>query len=152
MLKILIITIFLGHQQDSIFLILLAGKSLSFTDLTNQTGHSEIKSFYLDKEKNLWIGTGGNGLFVRNNTGSVRRFYRSGDSGADDIKDIEMDNKNIWLATTNGVIVLDKKGNTIKKFDINNGLPHNSINKIFLTSEGVAYIGTESDKLYKIDP
>ncbi len=62
-----------------------------------------------------------------------------------------MDNRNIWLATTNGVIVLDKEGNIMKKFDINNGLPHNSINKILLTKEGAAYIGTESDKLYKID-
>jgi serine phosphatase RsbU (regulator of sigma subunit)/streptogramin lyase len=129
----------------------VAGKSLSFTDLTSHLGHAEIKSFYLDNDKNLWIGTGGNGLFVRNNTGSVRQFYRSGDSGADDIKDIEMDNKNVWLATTNGVIVLDKKGNIEKKFDINNGLPHNSINKILLTGKGVTYIGTESDKLYKID-
>ena len=38
-----------------------------------------------------------------------------------------------------------------KRFDINNGLPHNSINKIFIASEGNAYIGTESDRLYKID-
>lgn len=129
-----------------------AGKSLSFSDLTSQIGHSEIKSFYLDQAKNLWIGTGGKGLYVRNSRGFVKRFYSSGDYGADDIKDIEMDNRNIWLATTNGVIVLDKEGNIRKKFDINNGLPHNSINKIFLTTEGVAYIGTESDKLYTIDP
>jgi ligand-binding sensor domain-containing protein/serine phosphatase RsbU (regulator of sigma subunit) len=129
----------------------ISGKSLSFTDLTKQIGQNEIKSFYLDDEKNLWIGTGGDGLFVRNVAGSVKRFYRSGDSGADDIKDIELDSKNIWLATTNGVIVLDKKGNAEKKFDINNGLPHNSINKILLTREGMACIGTESDRLYKID-
>jgi ligand-binding sensor domain-containing protein/serine phosphatase RsbU (regulator of sigma subunit) len=130
----------------------VTGKSLSFSDLTRYIGNTEIKSFYLDQEKNLWIGTGGNGLFVRNNNGSVRKFYRSGDSGADDIKCIEMDSKNIWLATTNGVIVLNKSGQPQKKFDINNGLPHNSINKIFLTHDGTAYIGTESDKLYKIDP
>jgi ligand-binding sensor domain-containing protein/serine phosphatase RsbU (regulator of sigma subunit) len=129
----------------------VAGKSISFTDLSNKTGGAEIKSFYLDSEKNLWIGTSGKGLFVRNKSGSVRQFYRSGDSGADDIKDIEMNTSNIWLATTNGVIVLDKNGNTEKKFDINNGLPHNSINKICLTNEGLSYIGTESDRLYKID-
>jgi ligand-binding sensor domain-containing protein/serine phosphatase RsbU (regulator of sigma subunit) len=129
----------------------VTGKSLSFTDLTGHTGRSEIKSFYLDNENSLWIGTGGNGLFVRNNAGSVRQVYRSGDSGADDIKDIEMDNTYIWLATTNGVIVLDKKGKIVKKIDISNGLPHNSINKILLTSDGLAYIGTESDKLFKID-
>lgn len=129
-----------------------SGKSLSFTDLKSQVGNSEIKSYFLDKEKNLWIGTGGGGLFVRNKAGSVKRFYRSGDSGADDIKDIKMDDNHIWLATTNGVIVLAKKGKTEKTFDINNGLPHNSINKIFISKSGDAYIGTESEKLYRIDP
>jgi len=129
----------------------VTGKSVSFTDLTKQIGRAEIKSYSLDDENNLWIGTSGNGLFVRNKNGQVKRFYKSGDTGSDDIKDIEMDKNYIWLATTNGVIVLDKGGNTIKKFDINNGLPHNSINKIFLATGGVAYIGTETDKLYKID-
>jgi serine phosphatase RsbU (regulator of sigma subunit)/ligand-binding sensor domain-containing protein len=129
-----------------------SGKSLSFTDLTKQIGGAEIKSFYMDEAKNLWIGTGGSGLFVRNKSGSVRRVYRSGDSGADDIKDIEMNKSNIWLATTNGVVVLDQDGKIKKALNINNGLPHNSINKILLTNTGDAYIGTESDKLYKIDP
>ena len=128
-----------------------SGKSLKFTDLTTKIDRAEIKSFYLDSEKNLWIGTGGKGLFLRTNSGLIKLFYRSGDTGEDDIKDIEMDARNIWLATTNGVIVLDKKGILQKKFDINNGLPHNSINKILLTPDGLSYIGTESDKLYKID-
>jgi ligand-binding sensor domain-containing protein/serine phosphatase RsbU (regulator of sigma subunit) len=128
----------------------VTGKSVSFTDLSNQVGHFEIKSYHLDNENNLFIGTGGNGLYVRNKGGSIRKFYKSGDSGSDDIKDIETDGKNIWLATTNGVLVLDKSGNLLKKYDINNGLPHNSINKILLTTKGEAYIGTESDKLYKI--
>jgi serine phosphatase RsbU (regulator of sigma subunit)/ligand-binding sensor domain-containing protein len=131
---------------------LTSGKSLSFTDLGKQIGGAEIKSFYLDETKNLWIGTGGSGLFVRNKSGVVRRVYRSGDSGSDDIKDIEMDKNNIWLATTNGVVVLDQDGKIKKTLNINNGLPHNSINKIFLAKAGDAYIGTESDKLYKIDP
>lgn len=128
----------------------VTGKSLSFINLSNQVGQAEIKSFFLDNEKNLYIGTGGNGLYVRNKSGSVKKFYRSGDSGSDDIKDIESDGRNIWLATTNGVLVLDRSGNLLKKYDINNGLPHNSINKILLTAKGEAFIGTESDKLFKI--
>ncbi|MCX6325801.1 MAG: SpoIIE family protein phosphatase [Bacteroidia bacterium] len=128
------------------------GKSVSFTDLISRVGRTEITSYYLDREKNLWIGTGGNGLFVRNSSGSVKLFHKSGDSGADFIKDIEMDNQNIWLATTNGVIVLERRsGREKKRFDISNGLPHNSINTIFLARDGNAYIGTESDRLYKID-
>lgn len=131
----------------------VAGKSVSFTSLTSKVGGTQILSYYLDKEKNLWIGTDGNGLFVRNGSGTVKLFHKTGDSGADKINDIEMDDRNIWLATTNGVIVLDKriKSDKGKKFDINSGLPHNSINKILLASNGKAYIGTESDRLYMID-
>jgi serine phosphatase RsbU (regulator of sigma subunit)/ligand-binding sensor domain-containing protein len=126
------------------------GKSISFTSLAGLVGSAEIKSYFLDDDKNLWIGTAGNGLYLRSNSGSVRRFYRSGDTGLDDIKDIEIDSKNIWLATTNGVVVLDRAGNTKEKFDINNSLPHNFINKLLITN-GDAYVGTESDKLYRID-
>ncbi len=129
------------------------GKSLSFTSLASQVGKVLISSYYLDKEKNLWIGTEGNGLFVRSSSGKVTLFYRSGDTGADNIRDIETDGRNIWLATTNGVIVLDRITEKVKAgpFDISSGLPHNSINKILLTNDGTAYIGTESDKLYSID-
>jgi serine phosphatase RsbU (regulator of sigma subunit) len=129
------------------------GKSISFTNLTRQVGGTMITSYHLDKEGNIWIGTDGNGLFIRNSSGSVRSFYRSGDSGADFIKDIEMDGRNIWLATINGVFVLDR-GTAGKKgsFSISDGdLPHNSINKIFVATDGKAYIGTESDRLYMID-
>jgi ligand-binding sensor domain-containing protein/serine phosphatase RsbU (regulator of sigma subunit) len=130
----------------------VAGNSISFSNLSGQIGKTEIISYYLDDEKNLWIGTGGNGLFVRNSSGSVSLFYRSGDSGADYIKDIKMDNQNIWLATTNGVIILERtSGKNTKRFDINNGLPHNSINTILLAHDGNAYIGTESERLFRID-
>ena len=40
------------------------GKSVSFTALTGFIGRAEIKAYFLDQEKNLWIRTGGNGLFV----------------------------------------------------------------------------------------
>jgi ligand-binding sensor domain-containing protein/serine phosphatase RsbU (regulator of sigma subunit) len=130
----------------------LTGKSVAFTDLTRLVANTEITSYFLDQEDNLWIGTGGGGLYFRNKSGTVKRFYRSGDSGSDFIKDIEIDNRNIWLATTNGVIVLDKhNGIETHRFDINNGLPHNSINKILIAANGTVYIGTESDRLVSID-
>ena len=91
-------------------------------------------------------------MFVRNKSGSVRLFYKSGDSGSDYIRDIEIENQHIWLATTNGVIVLDKSSSKeLKNFGINNGLPHNSINKIFFSRDNNACIATEGDRLYKID-
>jgi len=129
----------------------IAGKSLSFTSLSSQVNKSEINCYLLDNQKNLWIGTSGNGLYMMNNLGTVKLFHRTGDSGADHISDIKMDDRYIWLATINGVIVLDKiTGKEKRRFDINNGLPHNN-NKILLSSDGYAYIGTESDRLYKVD-
>lgn len=130
----------------------VSGKSVSYTNLSQQVGKTEISSFYLDNDKNLWIGTYGNGLYVRNNSGEVRQSYKNGDSGKDKINDIEMDNHNIWLATTNGVIALDRRSEKQKLFfDISNGLPFNSINKIFISKDGSAYVGTQGDRLYRIE-
>jgi ligand-binding sensor domain-containing protein/serine phosphatase RsbU (regulator of sigma subunit) len=153
--------IFIGRENDLFLLGTPAGfhlfdpekgRSVSFTSLAGQVGKADITSYYLDNEKNLWIGTGGKGLFVRNAEGQVRLFWRTGDTGADQIQDITMDKKNIWLSTTNGVIVLDRlTGEKKKILDTNNGLPYSSINKILLTGDGIAYIATESDRLYSID-
>jgi len=130
----------------------IKGRSDSYINLSGLAGRTEIASYYLDQENNLWIGTGGKGLYIRAASGQVSLFYRSGDSGVDFIKDIEMDEQNIWLATTNGVIVLDRKtGREKERFDISNGLPHNSINKILIASDGIVYIGLEGDRFYMID-
>ncbi len=125
----------------------------SFNPLLNQTGRKEISSYYIDNENNIWIGTKGNGLFLRNGTGAITQFYRSGDSGADYIGNIKIDGDRIWLATLNGVNIISKKTRLLlKNYNMNNGLTHNSINQILLMDDGSGYIGTETDKLYRIDP
>ena len=129
-----------------------SGKSLSFTDLSGPTGKSVMTSYFLDDEKNLWIGTAGNGLFMRNKSGSVKCVYRSGDSGSDYINDIIVKDGNVWLATANGVVILNGiTGEERVRFDINSGhLDHNFINKL-LEADGYIYVGTESARMYKID-
>jgi len=143
---------FLGTPTGFHLFDAVLGKTASFTSLSSQTGGSEIGCYYLDDNNNLWIGTSGKGLFIRSSAGNMKLFYRSGDSGADDINDIQMDKLNIWLATTNGLILLDRLSGQVKGvFETSNGLPLSSIYSIFLTSEGTVYIGTQSDRLYKID-
>lgn len=128
------------------------GKSLSFNDLSREVGQTDITSYFIDNEETLWIGTGGRGLYFRNKGGAVSLFYRSGDSGSDNILDIQADDSNIWLSTANGLIVLERKSRMRKQiFDINTGLPHNYINKIFLNKDGESFVGIKSDRLYKID-
>ena len=129
------------------------GKSESFTKLLQHTDNVDITSYFKDVDGNIWFGTAGSGLYVMNTEKRVKLIYRSGDTGADNIRDIKIDDRNIWLATINGLVILDKlSGEFFKKFDISNGLPHSSINTIFIDSEGKIIIGNnESERLFYID-
>jgi ligand-binding sensor domain-containing protein/serine phosphatase RsbU (regulator of sigma subunit) len=143
---------FLGTPTGFYVYDLSGARPVSFTNLTRQAGRNEISAYHIDSKNNVWIGTKGSGLFLKNSTGNISQFFRSGDTGADYITNIEMDDENIWLATLNGVNIISRKsGALLKNYNINNGLPHNSINQIFLTADGSAYVATESDRLYRID-
>jgi ligand-binding sensor domain-containing protein/serine phosphatase RsbU (regulator of sigma subunit) len=125
----------------------------SYTDLSLKTGNVEIASYCVDGDNNIWIGTKRGGLYLRENSGSMRRYFFSGNSGEDYIQDVTVDKKHIWLGTLNGVILIDRNtGKAGTPFNIDNGLPHNSINHICLTSDGKAAIATKTDRLYLIDP
>jgi serine phosphatase RsbU (regulator of sigma subunit)/ligand-binding sensor domain-containing protein len=141
----------LGTPSGFHFFDPVAGRSVSFNNLTDKTGGPQILSYFLDERKRLWIGSDGKGLYLRDADGGIRLFYRSGDSGADKINDIQVDKRNVWLATANGVIVLDNQNGALKKILRNNeGLPHNYINKILIDNDTV-YVATTSDQLYMID-
>jgi len=130
------------------------GKTVSFTDLSKTTGKYEIISYCTDLNNNIWIGTSGGGVFVRDRSGRIRQFYRNGDSSEDNVKNIAVDSKYVWLGTLNGVVILKNEPGGKFKARYNNysGLPHNSINHIFLTSDGTAAIAMEADRLFRIDP
>jgi serine phosphatase RsbU (regulator of sigma subunit)/ligand-binding sensor domain-containing protein len=128
-------------------------KAGSLTDLRGETDGGEITAYCIEDDGRIWIGTGGKGLFIRDLHGRSKRFFLSGDSGKDYIKDITTDGKYVWLGTLNGVIVLDKRNGTlISEYDITRGLPHNSIAQVFRTTEGKVAVATKTDRLYFIDP
>ena len=131
----------------------VAGKSESFTNLLKHTGNVDIMSYFKDTNGDLWFGTAGAGLYVMNAEGKVKLFYRSGDTGIDNIRSIKIDDRNIWLATINGLIVVNKfTGEFFRKFDISNGLEHSSINAVYLDRDGRIIIGNnEGGRLFYID-
>ncbi|MGD0582433.1 MAG: two-component regulator propeller domain-containing protein [Bacteroidales bacterium] len=127
------------------------GKSETFVNLAKEiTG--EISCYHSDQDNNIWIGTKGNGLYLKRREGSPGLFYRSGNTGEDYIRNITSTDTRLWLATTNGIVVLDRNsGAVIRKLRIEDRLPHNSINQIFLRKNGHALPATECDRLYEID-
>lgn len=144
---------FLGTPSGFYLFDLPSGRAKSFTRLTGMTITNDINSYYIDNENNVWIGTKGSGLYLlRKSDGKLNRFYRSGDTGSDYINHIEVDNENIWLATLNGIKMISRRAGELKRnFDINNGLPHNSINQLYLANDGSVYLAAESERLYRID-
>jgi ligand-binding sensor domain-containing protein/serine phosphatase RsbU (regulator of sigma subunit) len=126
-------------------------KSETFVNLTKEiTG--EISCYHADHEDNIWIGTRGNGLFIKSREGNTRLFYKSGNTGEDYIRYINSNENQIWLATLNGIVVLDRhNGKVIKKLRIEDRLPHNSINQVFFRKNGYVLPATECDRLYEID-
>jgi len=125
---------------------------MSFTDLRKTTGNNEITCYYVDDDRNLWIGTSGAGLYLREPSGLQRIVYRSGNSGEDYILNVQADKNLLWLGTLNGVIILDRKSGNLKaRFNTNNGLPYNRIDQICLLEDGTAAIATKSDRIYKVD-
>ncbi len=128
-------------------------KAKSFVPASKEMGRNEISSYFIDNEYNIWIGTKGGGLFTGSGAGKISLYYRSGDTGSDYINDIKANSENIWLATLNGVDIISRKTRALRKsYDMDNGLPHNSINQILLNADGTAYVAVEGDKLYKINP
>lgn len=154
--------IYIGKLSDSYFLGTPKGfynydledsRAISFTSVTKLGVKNEISSYFIDNDNNVWIGTTGSGLFIRNKEGNISRFYSSGDTGADYITNINISGDNIWLSTLNGVNIISRLKKTLKlKYDINNGLSHNMINQILLTPDGSGYVATEADRLYRIIP
>ena len=143
---------FLGTPTGFHIFNLYTYKSEGMIDLSNLVGKKEITAYYHDSDNNLLIGTSGGGLYIRSASGITRQLYRSGNSGEDYINHIDTDADNIWLATLNGVVILDRKtGKKKQSFTTLENLPHNSINQIFVTGDGTAIVGTQSNRIYYID-
>jgi ligand-binding sensor domain-containing protein len=84
-------------------------KAVSFTPLSPEGGRIEARSYYIDNESNIWIGTKGTGLFIKSPNGGIKSFYRSDDTGADNIANIRIFGDNIWLSTINGVYIVSRQ-------------------------------------------
>jgi len=142
---------FLGTTSGYYLFDIEGNRVKSYVDLKRGIGNNEITAFFVDNE-DLWVGTDGGGLYLKESAGRLKTFYRSGNSSEDHILNIKINNNMIWLGTLNGVIILDRKSGKIReRFNTNNGLPYNRIDQICLLSDGNAAIATKADRLYVID-
>ena len=111
------------------------------TGLTN----SDVLSLYIDSQEELWVGSSGglDRIFLQNKPYRVQHFTEREGLPNNTVHGIQEDhNKNIWLSTNRGLVVYDRKKNTFKSFDTNDGLRNNEF------TDGATFKSSYSNKLF----
>jgi serine phosphatase RsbU (regulator of sigma subunit) len=83
---------------------------------------------------------------------NVSRFYSEENSLSNAIQNFIFSDEEIWMATRNGVLVIDMQtGKKIRQYDTNDGgLPYNNIRDIFKDSKNGIWVATNSNSLIDI--
>jgi len=85
----------------------------------------EVKTVFQDEKNNFWLGTFENGVYIANKDFSfatniqetIKAEQKLSINALYDIKEID---SNYWLATDNGVFIIDKQYNLIKHYHLQN--------------------------------
>jgi len=112
--------------------------------------NDRITAMRTDSKGDLWIGTEKSGLYhLAKKTQIITLFYREDNSLSNAIQNFIFADEKIWMATRNGVLIIDpKNGAKIKQYATFEGdLPHNNIQDIFRDSKNRVWIATKSNSL-----
>lgn len=124
------------------------GVFANYRPLTARTGGTGIASWASDEAGNIWIGTAGSGLWLMEPDGALRQIYRSGNPAQNRISSVAPDGDNVWLATMNGVVLIDSEtGEQKAHYTTWEMLPHNNVSQVVVNREGEVLVATETDRL-----
>ena len=115
--------------------------------------NEKITALQTDDKGNLWIGTEKSGLYkLSKDAKKVSSFYKEDNSLSNTIQALIIEDEKIWMATRNGVLVIDiKTGKRTEQYNtIDGNLPHNNIQDIFRDSQNRIWIATNSNSLIDI--
>jgi len=119
----------------------------------NGLPNDKITLLRADHKGDMWIGTEKSGLYkLPKDTKNVSRFFHDENSLSNAIQGIIFDDKELWIATHNGVLIVDaQNGRLIEQYSTSGGeLPHNKINDILEDSKRRIWVATNSNSLINI--
>ncbi len=104
-----------------------------------------VLNVFEDDEKNIWVGTKLNGVYVYDSTMSVSRQYLKDFSVTHVYRDIE---GGFWLSThENGIFYLSSKNNS--NFALQENLFHDKITAVVNSADSVLFFATSKGILFK---
>lgn len=132
--------------ESTILLNELTGQKRSLVlDVKNGLPNDRVNALYMDRDNNLYIGTAGNGLYLkRNGSNRVNSLVRSGNSLSNIIHAIDGLGSMLYVATNNGAYSLDMETGLRTEYNTYSEvpLPHNRINDVLVDSNGRAWAAT----------
>lgn len=115
----------------------------------SQIRSSMVSTIFEDKQGDIWIG----GYFgvdvILKNNGSVIHYISKGEDTkgliANTINGFNEDSRGLmWVATSGGVSILDRKTNTFTSLTKENGLPANAISGVTEDNNGAMWLSTSN--------
>jgi len=142
----------IGTENGLIKMDQLTGKIIKFYGKGSGLPKDTVTAIYSTDGKELWIGTGRNGLFrmeVRNE--KILKYPIGNGALENSINIITGKGEQVWIGTKKGLCSINSGTGSIIRYTINQGgLPQNFINCLFIDRTGRLWVGTPSNSLVYI--
>jgi signal transduction histidine kinase/ligand-binding sensor domain-containing protein/CheY-like chemotaxis protein/AraC-like DNA-binding protein len=110
-------------------------------------GSNDIQTIYEDTAKNLWVGTGDNGIaFLPYGGSTFKNIQRPNGLASNVVRGILMDSKgNLWISGNKGLSKYDATANSASSYTKEDGLPSNEFKShaCLIARDGKFYFGTD---------
>jgi ligand-binding sensor domain-containing protein/serine phosphatase RsbU (regulator of sigma subunit) len=139
----------IGTENGLVKMDYQTGKIVKFFDKSNGLPKDKVTSIYTTDGKELWIGTGENGVF-RMDTGNEKILKYPIENGIleNSITIITGKGEQVWIGTQKGLWNINSSTNIKNVYSINQGgLPHNFINSLYIDRTGRLWISTPGSTL-----
>lgn len=142
----------IGTENGLVKMDELTGKIVKFYGKSSGLPKDKITSIYTTDGKELWIGTGENGVF-RMETGNEKILKYPLETGVleNSITIITGKGEQVWIGTQKGLWNINSGTNRKNGYSINQGgLPHNFINSLYIDRTGRLWVSTPGSTLVYI--
>ena len=112
------------------------------SEIKGMSAESLITSISVDRNGRIWMGSSGSGLFQIDNAESEFRHWSTADGLTNGyINDITQSkvSDRIYLATNEGVTSLDLKTGTSDNYNMSNGFPLTTTDRVYTSSDSTLY-------------
>lgn len=136
----------LGTEKGVIEIERGTGRVMRFYGTDHGLPEDTITAIYRSESNELWIGTDKNGLFRLNqDNGKIINYMLGNGSLENSVTSITGLGDQIWAGTKKGLCNINYITNIVKWYSISKGgLPHNSVNSLYLDSKKRLWVSTNS--------